>query len=244
MQKYIVFITEELSALPSLDHPRDRREEPVCDGQQRLVEVRARVDTPGRRDEDVEHPGAADVDAHARDRGVAGGDFDERRAEVLEEQAHREHLLVDRHERLRLALEGGLEAALHRAVAAAHGHAEVPGEDAVVHEHAVHDAVREDVRDRVLDALGARAPAEERRGARGAGVEVRVLRVDAGERAEEALRAPHVRAHPLLVDVRVGVVRNLPAEVGAARGLWGFDPRRALADRNHDARDLCGGLGS
>ena len=75
MQKYIVFITEELSALPSLDHPRDRREEPVRDGQQRLVEVRARVDAPGRRDEDVEHPGAADVDAHARDRGVAGGDL-------------------------------------------------------------------------------------------------------------------------------------------------------------------------
>lgn len=131
-------------------------------GQQRLVEVRARVDAPGRCHEDVEYPGATDVDAHARHRAVSGGDLDERRAEVLEEQAHREHLLVDRHERLRLAPKGGLEAALHRAVAAAHGHAEVPGEDAVVDEHAVHDALGEDVCDRVLDALGARPPAEER----------------------------------------------------------------------------------
>ena len=72
-------------------------------------------------------------------------------------------------------------------------------------------------------------------------MEVGVLRVHARERAEEAPRAPHVRTHPVLVDARVRVVRHLPAEVGAARGLRGLQQRHVLPKRDDDARDLCAG---
>ena len=48
----------------ALDHTRDRGEEAVRDGRERLVEMRARVDNARDRDENVQDPGAADVHAH------------------------------------------------------------------------------------------------------------------------------------------------------------------------------------
>ena len=161
------------------DRPRDRREEPVRDRQQRLVEVRARVDAPGRRNEDVQHPGVADVHAHARHRRVPGGHRHERSPEVLQQQADHEHIFVAHsREGQRPALKVHREALLHGLVALAHGHAQVPGEDAVVHQYAVHVARHEDVCDYALDVLRVAAPAEERRRGRRPCVEVRVLADD------------------------------------------------------------------
>ena len=98
----------------ALDDARDRGEEAVRDGRERLVEVRARVDSARDRDENVQDPGAADVHAHARDRRVAGSDVHQWLCEVLQEKTDREHVLVaDADERLRAALELCLQALLH-----------------------------------------------------------------------------------------------------------------------------------
>ena len=183
----------------ALDDARDRGEEAVRDGRERLVEVRARVDSARDRDENVEDPGAADVHAHARDRRVAGSHVHQGLSEVLQEKTDREHVLVaDADEGLGAALELRLQALLHRRVAPAHGHSQVSGEDAVVHEHALHVAAHEDVCDRVFDVARAAAPAEEGRRQGHPGVEVCVLAVHTSEVSEQVLVFPDGSSYGLI----------------------------------------------